>query len=103
MKMRAFGKSDIKVSTLGFGAGHIGENNLTEAEISNLLNSVVDLGINLFDTARAYGLSEDRIGKHLAYRRNEIIISTKVGYGISGVSDWTYDSVIMGIDDALKN
>jgi len=102
MKMRAFGKSDIKVSTLGFGAGHIGESNLTEAEISNLLNSVVDLGINLFDTARAYGLSEDRIGKHLAYRRNEIIISTKVGYGISGVSDWTYDSVIMGIDDALK-
>jgi len=103
MKMRAFGKSDIKVSALGFGAGHIGGDNLTESEVSNLLNSVVDLGINLFDTARAYGLSEDRIGKHLAYRRNEIIISTKVGYDISGVSDWTYDSVIMGIDDALKN
>jgi aryl-alcohol dehydrogenase-like predicted oxidoreductase len=102
MEMRAFGKSGIKVSALGFGAGHIGGNNLTEAEVSNLLNSVVDLGINLFDTARAYGLSEERIGKHLSYRRNEIIISTKVGYGICGVNDWTYDSVFMGIDEALS-
>jgi len=67
MEMRAFGKSGMSVSVLGFGVGHIGENNFTEAEVSNLLNSVVDLGINLFDTARAYGLLEERIGKHLFY------------------------------------
>jgi len=101
MKTRVFGKNGLKVSVLGFGAGHIGGNNLTEAEASNLLNSVLDLGINLFDTARAYGLSEERIGKHLSYRRKEIIISTKVGYGINGVADWSYNSVIMGIDEAL--
>lgn len=101
MEMRVFGKSGINVSVLGFGAGHIGGNNLTEVEVSNLLNSVVDLGINLFDTARAYGLSEERIGKHLSYRRNEIIISTKVGYGIAGVADWTYNSVLLGIDEAM--
>lgn len=101
MKMRVFGKSGIKVSALGFGSGHIGGNNLTEGEVSNFLNSAVDLGINLFDTARAYGLSEDRIGRYLSYRRNEIIISTKVGYGIDGVADWTYKSVSLGIDEAL--
>ena len=101
MKMRTFGKSEIKVSTLGYGAGHIGGNNLTEADAYKLLNSIVDLGLNLFDTARAYGLSEERIGKHLAHRRNEIVISTKVGYGITGVNDWTFDSVIRGIDEAL--
>lgn len=100
--MNVFGKSGIKVSALGFGAGHIGDNNLAEAEVSSLLNSVVDLGINLFDTARAYGLSEERIGKYLSYRRKEIILSTKVGYGISGVTDWRYDSIIVGIDEALK-
>src|SRR3972149_5919751 len=87
MEIRAFGKSGIEVSTLGFGAGHIGGHNFTDAEVSNLLNSVVDIGINLFDTARAYGLSEERIGKHLSHRRNEIIISTKCGYGISGVNE----------------
>ena len=101
MQMRPFGKSDFSVSALGFGAGHIGGLNMTEGDVSHLLNSIVDLGINLFDTARAYGLSEERIGKHLSHRRNEIIISTKVGYGISGVEDWTYHSVRLGIDEAL--
>jgi aryl-alcohol dehydrogenase-like predicted oxidoreductase len=95
------GKSGIEVSVLGFGAGHIGGNNFTEAEVSNLLNGIVDLGINLFDTARGYGLSEERIGNHLSYRRSEIVISTKVGYGIASVTDWTYDSVLLGIDEAL--
>lgn len=99
--MKTFGKSGIKISAVGFGAGHIGGNNLTEAEVSSLLNSVVDLGINLFDTARAYSLSEERIGRHLSHRRKDIVISTKVGYGIAGVNDWTYDSVIRGIDEAL--
>jgi aryl-alcohol dehydrogenase-like predicted oxidoreductase len=101
MEMRPFGNSRISVSGLGFGAGHIGGNNLTDAEVSKLLNSIADLGINLFDTARAYGLSEERIGKHLSHRRNEIIFSTKIGYGIAGVNDWTYDSVTFGINEAL--
>lgn len=101
MKMKTLGKSKIMVSVLGFGAGHVGGNNLTEAEVSDLLNSAVDLGINLFDTARAYGLSEERVGRHLFGRRKEIVISTKVGYGIAGINDWTYDSVIMGINEAL--
>ena len=101
MKLRTLGKSGIKVSALGFGAGHIGGLNVAEGEVSRLLNSIVDLGVNLFDTARAYGLSEERIGKHLSHRRNEIIISTKVGYGINGVEDWTYHSVRLGIDEAL--
>lgn len=101
MIMRALGKSGIEVSVLGFGAGHIGGNNFTEAEVSNLLNSLADLGINLFDTARGYGLSEERIGNHLSYRRSEIVLSTKVGYGIAGVTDWTHDSVRLGIDEAL--
>ena len=102
MQVMPLGESDIKVSVLGFGAGHIGGNDFTETEVSNLLNSAVDLGINLFDTARAYGLSEERIGKHLSYRRNEIVISTKVGYGIAGVADWTFDSVSKGIVEALR-
>jgi len=102
MIKRALGKSGIEVSVLGFGAGHIGGNNFTEAQVSNLLNRIVDLGINLFDTARGYGLSEERIGTHLSYRRSEIVISTKVGYGVAGVPDWTYKSIEQGIDEALR-
>lgn len=102
MEQRQFGFTGLKVSALGFGAGHIGDGNADEKQINKLLNTAVDRGINLIDTARGYGASEERIGKFLSHRRKEIILSTKVGYGIQGYSDWTYDCVLAGIDEALK-
>jgi aryl-alcohol dehydrogenase-like predicted oxidoreductase len=102
MEQRAFGNTGIKVSVLGFGAGHIGSENLPEKEVESLLNMVLDSGITLIDTARAYGLSEERIGKYLSRRRNEFILSTKVGYGIDGYENWTYECVRAGIDEALR-
>ncbi len=44
-----------------------------------LLNAALDLGITLLDTAPAYGFAEERIGNALANRRDEFILSTKVG------------------------
>ncbi len=102
MEKRKFGKSGIEVSALGYGAGHIGAESLDERESEKVLNTVVDLGINLIDSARGYGLSEERIGKYLSHRRGEIVISTKVGYGVEGYQDWTYDCVMAGIERALK-
>jgi aryl-alcohol dehydrogenase-like predicted oxidoreductase len=97
-----FGNTGIKVFPLGFGAGHIGGNELSDKDASFLLNSILDSGINLIDTARGYGRSEERIGKFISKRRNEYILSTKVGYGITGFNDWTYDCISAGVDEALK-
>jgi aryl-alcohol dehydrogenase-like predicted oxidoreductase len=102
MELRQFGFTGLKVSALGFGAGHIGNPNSDEKSISKLLNTAVDLGVTLFDTARGYGVSEDRIGRFLSPRRKEIVLSTKVGYSIPGYQDWTYDCVIAGVNEALK-
>ncbi len=102
MVKRKFGANGFKVSALGFGGGHIGGNEISDNDSGRLLNFALDKGINLFDTARGYGLSEERIGKYLSHRRNEIILSTKVGYDIPGFNDWTYDIIIAGIDAALK-
>ena len=85
---RAFGKQGLSVSALGLGAGHIGDPELDEARVGVLLNSALDMGITLIDTARSYGLSEERIGRHIARRRPQFILSTKVGYGMSGHKDW---------------
>ena len=101
MDIRFFGNSGIKVSALGFGAGQIGDANLSETDAEKLLLTAVNSGITLFDTARGYGLSEERIGNYLSPHRDKIILSTKVGYGINHVPDWTYDSVLKGIDEAL--
>lgn len=102
MIYRKFGNTGLEISALGFGAGEIGDYALSEKDSEKILNSVLDLGINLIDTARGYYASEERIGKYISHRRNEFILSTKVGYDIEGFKDWTYDIVIAGVDNALK-
>lgn len=97
-----YGNTGIRVSALGLGAGQIGDARLDEAVVAELLNTAVDAGISLIDTARGYGLSEERIGRHLGARRDEIVLSTKVGYGIEGEKDWTGACITAGIEAALR-
>ncbi|PTA66815.1 aldo/keto reductase [Deinococcus arcticus] len=101
MEQRAFGDTGLKVSVLGLGAGQVGAASLSEDEAGTLLNRAVDRGITLIDTARGYGLSEERIGRHLAYRRHDFILSTKGGYGAGGAEDWTPQAIRLGIEQAL--
>ncbi len=100
MQKRTFGRTGLSVPVLGFGAMQVGDPRLSETDAAAVLNGALDLGLSLIDTARSYGLSEERIGRHLAKRRDEFVLSTKVGYGIEGIPDWTYDCVMAGVDAA---
>jgi aryl-alcohol dehydrogenase-like predicted oxidoreductase len=100
MQTRPYGDSGLRVPVLGFGAMQVGDPALPEAHVERLLHHVLDAGLALLDTARAYGLAEERIGRHLAKRRDEFVLSTKVGYGVPGIADWTYDCVLAGVDAA---
>ena len=102
MILNDLGHTGLRVSALGFGAMHINDERTSEDEAGALLNHVLDEGINLIDTARGYGLSEARIGRHLAHRRQDFVLSTKVGYGVEGVPDWTYDCIVQGVERALR-
>jgi aryl-alcohol dehydrogenase-like predicted oxidoreductase len=102
MIYRDFGTTGLKVSLLGFGAGHIGSPELDEKLAESLLNKVLDLGINLVDTARSYGLSEERIGRYLSIRRQEFILSTKVGYTFRDKPDWSFDATMGTIEESLQ-
>jgi len=51
----------------------------SETEAVEFLNHVVDSGVNFIDTAAAYWASEERIGKALSSRRDEVILATKWG------------------------
>lgn len=102
MLTRNFGTSSLQVSALGFGAGHIGYDGVTERDAHVLLDRALELGINFIDTARGYGLSEARIGRWLPARRDEVVLSTKVGYGVEGARDWSAAAVTGGVDEALR-
>jgi aryl-alcohol dehydrogenase-like predicted oxidoreductase len=101
MERRHFGSTGLTVPALGLGAGPVGDARLAEPEAGRLLGAALDLGVTLVDTARSYGLSEERIGRHLAHRRAEFVLATKVGYGVEGEVDWTGGAVARGIDQAL--
>ena len=86
---RHLGRTGLTVSPIGFGAFKIGRNQgikydsgydlPTDEAAARMLNAVLDLGIDLIDTAPAYGTSEERIGRFLASRRGEFALTSKVG------------------------
>ncbi len=99
---RPYGNTGLTVSSLGFGAGQIGDARQSEEEVAQLLNAAIDAGVTLIDTAPGYGLSEVRIGRHISARRSEFVLSTKLGYGVAGVEDWTGPCITAGVEQALR-
>lgn len=91
MKYRRLGKSNIKVSEIGFGAWSIALDwwgrAIPEDESKQMLKTAYDIGINFFETADMYGAgkSERLIGESLGDVRDQIVISTKYGYDFVGV------------------
>jgi aryl-alcohol dehydrogenase-like predicted oxidoreductase len=101
MTPQPLGLTGLQVTRVGFGAMHF-DGLDDEAAVGHLLNGALDLGLNLVDTARGYGRSEERIGRHLAHRRHEFVLSTKFGYGVDAVPDWTYPCIVQGVERALR-
>lgn len=85
MLYRDFGTTGWKVSTIGMGTWNIGNQwgNIEEETALATIHSAFDHGVNLFDTAEAYGipqgLSEERLGKALKGIRGNTHIVTKIG------------------------
>ncbi|MGZ4662770.1 MAG: aldo/keto reductase, partial [Arthrobacter sp.] len=102
VERRPFGDTGLDVSIVGLGAGQVGENEVSEAQAAEVLNGALDLGVTLIDTAASYGLSEERIGRHLGARRDEFVLTTKGGPKINGQRDWSPASVREGIEQSLR-
>ncbi|HOB61639.1 MAG TPA: aldo/keto reductase [Candidatus Competibacteraceae bacterium] len=89
MELRALGRSGLQVSPLGLGTVKFGRNQgvkyprpfelPSDQDMLTLLELAWDLGINLLDTAPAYGESEERLGRLLRRCRRDWVIVTKVG------------------------
>ncbi len=103
MDLRALGGTGIRVSPLGLGTVKFGRNQGVkyparfqipeDAQVRDLLALAQELGLNLLDTAPAYGNSEERLGKCLPGRREDWVIVSKVGESfVDGASRFDFSA-----------
>jgi aryl-alcohol dehydrogenase-like predicted oxidoreductase len=108
---RYLGQTDLTISPIGLGTVKFGRNTglrypssfdlPDDSQLETLVQTAKDLGINLLDTAPAYGESEKRIGEIIKGDRGDWIISTKVGEQYeNGVS--RYDFQQRRLDEVLS-
>ncbi len=109
MNYRRLGKAGLKVSELSFGAwvtfgGQVGQELAREC-----MAAAYDAGVNFFDNAEGYaaGEAETVMGKaikELGWRRESIVVSTKIFWGGDGPNDLglSHKHVMEGVNNALR-
>lgn len=114
MEYRLLGASGLRVPVLSFGTATFGGANTFKAwgntdveEAKALIKICLDAGVNLFDTANIYswGISETILGEALKGLRDEVLISTKATFPMSGKPNDFGSSrlhLIKACDDSLK-
>src|SRR5262245_63632526 len=89
MVRRQLGRTSLAVSPVALGTTKLGRNTdvkypnsfalPSDEQVAALLQAAQDLGVNLIDTAPAYGESEQRIGLLTENRRDDMVLCTKCG------------------------
>ena len=104
MEKRRLGKTDMDVSVLGFGGSEIGYERAAPETVAELLNSALDAGLNVIDTAECYYNSEELIGQAVSKRRGEFYLFTKCGHphGIESGANWSKPSILESIQRSLQ-
>lgn len=93
----------MDVSALGFGGSEIGYQGVAAATVNKILNTGLDAGLNVIDTAECYVNSEELIGQAVAARRKEYYLFTKCGHFAGwGQPDWRPSSLLKSIERSLK-
>ena len=114
--MRPLGNTGLTVSALGLGTVKIGRDKGVkypsaftipdDPAVVDLIAQARDLGLNLIDTAPAYGRSEERLGQLLRDRQHWVIV-TKVGEEFDNDSgdshfDFSPEHVRTSVERSLK-
>ena len=96
MEYKRIGKTDLKVSSIGFGAAF--RSGITE-DSPKVIRKALSLGVNLIDIAEIYhrGRSEEVVGEAIRGRRDEVVIKTKVAR-----DHLKYNDVLKAAEGSLK-
>jgi aryl-alcohol dehydrogenase-like predicted oxidoreductase len=115
MVSRPLGKTGLMVSPIGLGTTKLGRNTdvkypesfalPSDEEVRELLDTSLELGINLIDTAPAYGESERRLGAFIEANRDRIVLATKCGEQYAGgrsTYDFSASAIVASVEESLR-
>jgi aryl-alcohol dehydrogenase-like predicted oxidoreductase len=91
MEYRQLGNAGVRVSAIGLGANRFGSKEVGQADVDNIVNQALDLGVNFFDTANVYteGRSEETLGHALKGRTEQVVLASKFSFpGKTGPNSW---------------
>src|SRR3954454_751743 len=105
MEYATLGRTGLRVSVAGLGCGGCSQLGLaqgkSEADAIAIIRLAVELGVNLFDTAAAYG-TEAVLGKAVkSVRREDVVICTKAPFGFSNPNS-TPEGIVASLDNSLR-
>lgn len=104
MKYAALGQTGLSVSQLSFGTAPLGGlfGPVEESDAVALVHEAIDLGVTFLDTSPFYGNAEERLGKALRGKRDQVVLGTKAGrYGAADF-DFTPARLRRSIEDSLR-
>jgi L-galactose dehydrogenase len=106
MEYLELGRTGLKVSVVGYGTAPLGGLFGSSDEDTALQSAyrAIEAGINFFDSSPFYGngLAEERLGKVLRGRRQEIIVGTKAGRYGPAEFDFSADRIRRGFEESLR-
>lgn len=104
MRKVRFGKTGLDVSVLGFGAAPIGYLETERDRVARMLNSMLDSGVNLIDTASNYPGAEEMIADTVGHRRAEYVLVSKCGPKLPDIHErvWSPELIVKTVERSLR-
>jgi aryl-alcohol dehydrogenase-like predicted oxidoreductase len=107
MEYRQLGNAGVRVSAIGLGANRFGSKEVGQADVDNIINQALDLGVNFFDTANIYteGRSEETLGQALKGRMDQVVLASKFSFPRkTGPNSWGASryQVMQALDASLR-
>lgn len=103
MDQRTLGKTGFNVSVLSFGCAPAAFLKSEREAAARMIETLLDRGINLLDTATAYPGSHEFIGDYLSRRRKDYVLVSKLGQKLPDVDApaWSAETVRVSVERAL--
>ena len=105
MEYVTLGRTELRASVAGLGCGGFSQLGLAQGKTDDdaiaIIRQAVDLGVNFFDTAAAYG-TEAVLGRAIkSVRRDEVVITTKAPFSFSNPHS-TPEGIVASLDKSLR-